>query len=68
VDIAGLQNPAKIGFVGFAAAQALDRSVLVPERPEERERKLRRIEGLLDQLGNGLFNLDRIHTMDSSNA
>ena len=61
VDVVGLKDAAEIGLVRRAAAQALERGVLVPEGFEEANGKFLPVEGLLGQFGNGLFDLNGVH-------
>ena len=61
VNVVGLKNPAKVGFVGRPRAQALDRGVLVAERKEEGIRELISIERLLGQCRYGLFDFNSVH-------
>ena len=60
VDVVGLKNAAEIGPVGRAAAQPPDRSVFVPERRQEGERKFRRVIRRFGQLRHLLFDFDRV--------
>ncbi|MDR0787138.1 MAG: hypothetical protein LBG44_04665 [Gemmatimonadota bacterium] len=67
MDVVPLKNTAgKIRPVGRAGAQPLQRCLLVPERLQEGVRELLRGKGLLDQRGNGFFDLNSIHSEDSA--
>ena len=62
MDVVALEHAAfHIGGVIVAGAQALERGVLVAECGEERERKLRRVEGLDGQVRYGLFDFYCVH-------
>ena len=61
VDVVGLEDAAKVGFVGLARAQALERRFLVAEGLQEGERELRRVERLLGQGRYCFFDLDSVH-------
>ncbi len=68
VDVVGLKDAAEVGLVRLALAQALDRRLLVAEGFEEREGELGRVERLLRQRRNGLFNFDRVHSRPAPTA
>jgi hypothetical protein len=60
MDIAGLQDAAKIGFIRCARTQPLDRRFLVAEGFKEGIREFRRFERLLSEIRYCLFYFDRV--------
>ena len=62
MDIAALEHATRhIRGVVVAGAQALERGLLIAERGQERERELRRVEGLKGQVRYGFFDFYCIH-------
>ena len=61
VDIVALQDAAQIGSVGIALAQLLDLGRLAPEGLQKGIGEFGSIKRRLGQIGNCLFNLDRVH-------
>ena len=62
MDVIALENAArKIRFVGVPAFELFERGLFVPERFEEGEREVRRVERLFRELGNGFFDFDGVH-------
>ncbi len=65
VDVVGLKDAAQVGLVRCARAQPLDRRLLVAEGFKEGERKLCRVERLLSESRDGLFDLNGVHVLDA---
>jgi hypothetical protein len=60
MDVAGLENAAKVGFVGGPGAQPFDRRFFVSECFEEGIGKTHRVKRLIRQLRYGLFNFNGV--------
>ena len=61
VDVAGLENTAEVGFVRRPRTQALDCRRLVAKGFKEGVGELCTVEGLLREVGDGLFDFYGIH-------
>lgn len=68
MNMANMENAAKIGFIRCSSPKLLDRGFLVPKRLREGIGKLVRIERLLGERGNSLFDLNGVHADISNNA
>jgi hypothetical protein len=60
MDVAGLENAAKVGFVGGPGTQPFDRCFFIPERFKESIGKICRVKRLIRQLRDGLFNFNGV--------
>ena len=63
VDIAGLKYASKVGFVGRAGAQPLDRRRFVPERLQEGIGKFLSFKRLISKVRYGFFNLNGVQRL-----
>lgn len=62
VDHVSMKEVAQIRFVRYARAKAFQRGVLVAEGCKELEREALSVKGLFSKFGNGLFDLDSVHS------
>ena len=61
MDVVRLEHAAEIGLIRFALAEALEGRFLVPEGLKKGEREFGRVEGLLGERGDGLFDLNGVY-------
>jgi hypothetical protein len=66
MDVVGLQDPAEIRLVRRTRAKALERRFLVSKSFKEGKWEFCRIECPLRKRRNGFFNLNGVHTAQSS--
>lgn len=62
MDVVALKHATgKVGLVGIALPQAVDRGVLVPKGCEELEGELSPVKGLSGELRYGFFDFNGVH-------